>query len=41
MKLKEKIAIVTGGARGIGLGCALELAREGAAITLVYRPGSE
>lgn len=41
MKLKDKIAIVTGGARGIGLGCAVELAKEGAAIALVDRPGSE
>lgn len=41
MKLKDKIAIVTGGARGIGLGCALELAKEGSTITLVDRPGSE
>lgn len=40
MKLKDKIAIVTGGARGIGLGCALELAREGASVALVDRPGS-
>ena len=40
MKLKDKIAIVTGGARGIGLGCALELAREGASLALVDRPGS-
>lgn len=41
MKLKDKIAIVTGGARGIGLGCALELAREGASLALVDRPGSQ
>lgn len=41
MRLQNKIAIVTGGARGIGYGCALELAKEGAAITLVDRPGSE
>ncbi|HRQ89556.1 MAG TPA: SDR family oxidoreductase [Bacteroidia bacterium] len=40
MKLKNKVAVVTGGARGIGLGCALELAREGAAVALVDRPGS-
>ena len=41
MKLAGKTAIVTGGARGIGLGCATELAQEGAAIALVDRPGSE
>lgn len=40
MKLKDKIAIVTGAARGIGYGCALELAREGASIVLVDKPGS-
>jgi glucose 1-dehydrogenase len=40
MKLKEKIAIVTGGARGIGFGCALELAKEGASLVLSDRPGS-
>jgi len=40
MKLKDQIAIVTGGARGIGLGCALELAKEGARLVLVDRPGS-
>jgi glucose 1-dehydrogenase len=41
MRLQSKIAIVTGGARGIGLGCAVELAAEGASIALVDRPGSE
>lgn len=41
MKLKGKVAIVTGAARGIGLGCAEELAREGATVVLSDRPGSE
>lgn len=41
MKLEGKIALVTGGARGIGFGCARELAREGAAVMLSDRPGSE
>jgi len=40
MKLKNKIAIVTGGARGIGFGCAEALAREGASLVLADRPGS-
>jgi glucose 1-dehydrogenase len=34
MRLEGKIAFVTGAARGIGRGCALELAREGADIVL-------
>ena len=41
MKLKGKTAIVTGSSQGIGLGCAIELAREGAEIILNDRPGSE
>ncbi len=41
MKLKDKIAIVTGAARGIGLGCAVELAKKGASVAIVDRPGSE
>ena len=32
--LSEKIALVTGGARGIGKGCALELAKAGATVVL-------
>ena len=34
MKLAGKIALVTGAGRGIGKGCALALAREGADIVL-------
>jgi NAD(P)-dependent dehydrogenase (short-subunit alcohol dehydrogenase family) len=34
MKLKDKVAIVTGGARGIGKGISLKLAEEGADIVI-------
>ncbi|WP_166831658.1 SDR family NAD(P)-dependent oxidoreductase [Thalassoroseus pseudoceratinae] len=39
MKLTDQIAIVTGAGRGIGQGCAIELARNGADIVLNDRPG--
>lgn len=35
MKTENKVAIVTGGARGIGKACALDLARAGYHVTLV------
>lgn len=40
MKLQGKTAIVTGAGRGIGRGCALELAKEGARVMVNDRPGS-
>lgn len=40
MKLKGKLALVTGAGRGIGMGCALELARAGADIVINDRPNS-
>ena len=36
-----KIALVTGGGRGIGKGCAIELAKTGIQIVLNDKPGSE
>lgn len=35
MKLKDKVAIVTGAARGIGRATALRLASEGAKVVIV------
>lgn len=37
MDLKGRVAIVTGGGRGVGQGCALALARAGADIALTFR----
>ena len=41
MKLSGKIALVTGAGRGIGRGCAMELANAGADVVLNDRPGGE
>jgi 3-oxoacyl-[acyl-carrier protein] reductase len=37
MSLRNRVAVVTGGTRGIGRGIALGLARQGAKVALVYR----
>ena len=40
MRHTGKTALVTGAGRGIGKGCALELARQGADLVINDRPGS-
>ena len=37
MKLKGKVALITGASRGIGRSCAIEMAREGADVAINYR----
>jgi 3-oxoacyl-[acyl-carrier protein] reductase len=39
--LTDKIALVTGGSRGIGAGIAKRLAKEGASVAITYTKGAE
>jgi glucose 1-dehydrogenase len=41
MKLKEKVALVTGGSQGLGRAIAVRLAQEGAAVVVDYVGGPE
>ena len=41
MRLKDKIAVVTGGSRGIGQGIVRAFAAEGAKVAVVYRGSKE
>jgi len=41
MELKEKVAIITGGGRGLGRASAIEMAKEGASLVILSRTLSE
>jgi len=41
VNLEHKVAIVTGSSRGIGRGCAIEMAKVGADVVVTYRTHPE